>query len=90
MSEEKPQDGDGERGPDIRSALVITAVGALLAVAPWPSEPVPHLVQKLGFLAEGSLTKPLDIFDLFMHGVPILVAAVMWVRIALHKLRSDR
>ena len=46
----------------------------LLALAPFAPEP--HLVEKLRFLSEGTLTRPLDIFDLFMHGSGfVLVAA---------------
>jgi len=33
----------------------------------------PHLVEKLQMLSQGTLTKPLDWFDLFMHGTPWLV-----------------
>lgn len=90
MSEEPNNEApDDERGPNIRSALVVTLLGALLAVAPWPSEPQPHLIQKLGFLFEGSLTKPIDIFDLVLHGGPITVAAVMWIRLVVARLRSS-
>lgn len=44
----------------------------------------PHIVEKLGMLAAGTLTRPLDWFDLLMHGAPwivlILKAAVSLVR----------
>lgn len=84
-----PTESEDERGPNIRTALVVTALGAFLAIAPWPAEPIPHLVQKLGFLAEGTLTKPIDIFDLAMHGGPLLVALVLWARIAMARLGSQ-
>ncbi|MDQ7075775.1 MAG: RND transporter [Gammaproteobacteria bacterium] len=32
-----------------------------------PFVPEPHLVEKLRMLFEGSLSKPMDIFDLFLH-----------------------
>lgn len=38
----------------------------LLAVLPLGAEP--HLVEKLRMLATGRLTRPLDIFDLVLHG----------------------
>lgn len=33
----------------------------------------PHLVEKFGMLREGTLTKPIDIFDLFFHLTPWLL-----------------
>lgn len=36
----------------------------------------PHVVEKLGMLAAGTLTRPLDWFDLLMHGAPWVVAAL--------------
>lgn len=43
----------------------------LLGVAPF--KPEPHLVEKLRMLANGQLVRPVDIFDLFMHGTPLLL-----------------
>ena len=56
----------------------------LLAGIPWalllpvtiglglaPFRPEPHLVEKLRMLADGQLTRPLDVFDLLMHGAPL-------------------
>ncbi|MFP4600498.1 MAG: RND transporter [Persicimonas sp.] len=33
----------------------------------------PHIVEKIGMLANGELTRPIDIFDLFFHGAPWLL-----------------
>lgn len=33
----------------------------------------PHIVEKLGMLFHGKLVKPIDWFDLFLHGAPWLV-----------------
>jgi len=42
-------------------------VGSLfLGLAPFVPEP--HLVEKLRMLFLGQLTRPIDIFDLFLHG----------------------
>lgn len=49
--------------------LVIATV--LLGLAPFVPEP--HLLEKLKMLADGTLSKPLDIFDLFMHGTPLIL-----------------
>lgn len=50
--------------------LIILALG--LGVAPLGSQP--HLVEKLTMLMNGTLVKPIDIFDLFLHGIfPVLL-----------------
>lgn len=52
---------------------------AWLALAPFVPEP--HLVEKLRMLSEGTLIRPLDIFDLLMHGTPVLLLPVLlWRR----------
>lgn len=38
-----------------------------------PFLPEPHLWQKLKMLFAGTLVKPVDIFDLFWHGAPLLL-----------------
>jgi len=50
--------------------LVVGAV--VLGLAPF--YPRPHLVEKLGMLAQGTLRAPVDIFDLALHGaLPVLL-----------------
>lgn len=52
-----------------RQPLVIFIVFALfLGLAPFTPEP--HIWEKLKMLADGTLSKPIDIFDLCMHGAP--------------------
>jgi len=51
------------------SALAVMAL--FLALAPF--SPEPHLQQKINMLFDGSLSKPLDIFDLFLHGTPLVL-----------------
>jgi hypothetical protein len=36
-----------------------------------PFRPMPHVVEKLLMLKNGVLTRPIDIFDLFYHTIPI-------------------
>lgn len=55
---------------------LITVLALWLALAPWPMGPEPHLVEKARFLAEGTLTRPIDIFDVFYHLVGLGVLAV--------------
>jgi len=50
----------------------------LLGLAPFVPEP--HLVQKLRMLMAGDLVKPIDIFDLLMHGAPALLLGVKFFR----------
>jgi hypothetical protein len=41
-----------------------------------PFSPEPHLWEKLRLLFSGNLTRPVDIFDLFMHGLPFVLLIV--------------
>ena len=59
------------------STLVV--ISLLLGLAPFAPEP--HVWEKLKMLADGTLSKPIDIFDLFMHGTP-------WVLLILKLLRT--
>jgi len=56
--------------------LILLAIFFALA----PFYPEPHLVEKLRMLANGTLTRPIDIFDLFWHSWPIflLLGRVIW------------
>ena len=58
-------------------------LGLLIAIALWfavaPIVPEPHLVEKLRMLSQGTLTKPLDIFDLLLHSVPMVLLGIrLW------------
>ena len=65
----------------------LTLIAAWLAVA--PIFPEPHLIEKLRMLAQGHLTKAIDIFDLLFHAVPLLLLLAKAVRwLALRKNRS--
>lgn len=55
----------------------LVAIALWLAVA--PIVPEPHLIEKLRLLSQGTLTRPLDIFDLGLHSVPLaLLALRLW------------
>ncbi|MEM5495404.1 hypothetical protein [Hoeflea sp. AS16] len=41
-----------------------------------PFVPEPHIWEKLKMLANGTLSKPIDIFDLLMHATPFLIAGL--------------
>jgi hypothetical protein len=51
--------------------IVITPLAIFLALAPF--SPEPHLWEKSKMLLDGTLVRPIDIFDLFLHGTPLLV-----------------
>jgi len=50
---------------------VIVPLAIVLALAPFVPEP--HLWEKLKMLFAGTLVRPIDIFDLFLHGSPLLL-----------------
>lgn len=50
-------------------ALIVVTILMLLA----PFKPMPHVVEKLIMLKSGTLTRPMDIFDLFYHLAPLFV-----------------
>lgn len=65
--------------------LPLLAVAAVF-MALSPFVPQPHLLEKLKMLAGGRLVKPLDIFDLFFHLLPLLLLlAKIWRVLALGK-----
>jgi hypothetical protein len=45
-----------------------------------PFVPEPHLVEKMRMLADGALTRPLDIFDVFWHLLPATLLVVKFLR----------
>ncbi len=58
--------------------VAIAALALFLGLA--PLTPEPHLWQKLKMLAAGTLTRPLDIFDLLWHAAPLVLLALKVVR----------
>ncbi len=47
---------------------MLAMMALMLGLAPFVPEP--HLWEKLKMLAAGTLSRPLDIFDLLMHATP--------------------
>jgi hypothetical protein len=58
--------------------LVVAAI--LMGLAPF--RPQPHLWEKLNMLVAGTLTRPIDIFDLFLHSFLILLVIIKLIRYA--------
>jgi len=56
----------------------------LLGLAPF--RPEPHLIEKLRMLVHGTLSRPIDIFDLVMHSTPSVLLLIrigndLWRRV---------
>ena len=51
--------------------LLVIVLCLTLGLAPFMPEP--HIVEKLRMLRQGTLSKPIDIFDLLLHAAPFLL-----------------
>lgn len=60
---------------------------ATLGMAPF--YPEPHLVEKVGMLIAGELSRPIDIFDLFLHGAFPALLALKSIRQLTHRPTID-
>ena len=60
------------------SLFVLAALTLGLA----PFVPEPHIWEKLKMLAAGTLTRPLDIFDLLLHATPWALLIAKLARMA--------
>lgn len=69
-----------------RQPIVIFLLFALtLGLAPFVPEP--HIWEKLKMLAAGDLRRPIDIFDLVLHGTPW---ALLGIKLYLSAAKKDR
>jgi hypothetical protein len=59
---------------------ILVVVALTLGLAPFVPEP--HVWEKLKMLAAGTLSRPIDIFDLLYHAAPWLLLALKFVRMA--------
>ena len=64
---------------------LVPLIGVAILLAVLPLHSTPHLLEKLGMLAQGVLVKPIDIFDLFMHGTPAVLLIIRLTRMAIKK-----
>jgi len=64
---------------------VVPLVGVAILLAVLPLHSTPHLLEKLGMLVQGALVKPIDVFDLFMHGTPAVFLIIRLTRMAIKK-----
>lgn len=66
-------------GIPLHMLIVMTIFLGLAPYLPFMTEP-PHLVSKIGMLFSGTLSKPIDIFDLLMHSTPAVLLIIRLVR----------
>ena len=58
------------------SILIVFTVMMLAA----PLTPMPHVVEKILMLKNGTLHRPIDIFDLFFHLFPLILLILKLVK----------
>ncbi|WP_295540145.1 RND transporter [uncultured Thiohalocapsa sp.] len=63
---------------------LLILIALTLGLAPFVPEP--HVWEKLKMLAAGALVRPIDIFDLLLHGAPWLLLLAKLVRLVLLRL----
>ena len=61
--------------------ILLVIIALILGLAPISAEP--HLIEKTKMLLDGTLAKPIDIFDLLMHATPSVLVIVRVGRIML-------
>jgi len=59
---------------------LLLVIALTLGLAPFLPEP--HVWEKLKMLAAGELVRPVDIFDLLLHGTPWLLLLAKLARLA--------
>ncbi len=65
---------------------ILVIVSLTLGLAPYV--PQPHLVEKLLMLISGDLVRPVDIFDLLLHGSPVALLFLKIFRMLLTEHRK--
>ena len=69
------------------TVVLILAVWMLLA----PFRPMPHALEKFNMLLSGTLSKPIDIFDLFFHLAPTIILLLKLFRSFTNRhIKTDR
>lgn len=63
---------------------------ACLTLGLAPFVPEPHLVEKIRMLSAGELSRPVDVFDLILHGAPWVLLGLKLVRLATRRRAAPR
>ncbi|HRJ70148.1 MAG TPA: hypothetical protein PK812_11115 [Beijerinckiaceae bacterium] len=61
---------------------------AIVSLGLAPFTPEPHIVEKLKMLAAGTLTRPIDVFDLAFHALPWVVGCAKVMRFVVSRQRQ--
>ncbi len=65
----------------------IWPIALWMTIAPWPMGPEPHLVEKVRWVARGGAgMRPIDVFDLLLHGTA--AALLLWAVVDLALARA--
>lgn len=56
----------------------LIAMAVMMALLPF--QPEPHLTEKFRMLTEGTLSRPIDIFDLLWHLLPTILIGIKFFR----------
>jgi len=67
---------------------MLIVIALTLGLAPF--SPQPHVVEKLAMLFNGTLSKPIDIFDLLLHGTPWVLLAIKLLRLAVLQMKGTK
>jgi hypothetical protein len=73
----------------VERAPLILLLAAALTLGLAPFVPEPHLWEKLKMLAAGTLSRPIDIFDLVLHGAPWVLLGLKLALMVRGKGRAD-
>ncbi len=66
--------------------VILIPVALFMALQPIGQQP--HLMEKLLMLMSGTLRRPIDIFDLFLHGTPLVL--LVWKVVGDLKSRTGK
>lgn len=66
---------------------LVIMISLTLGLAPFVPEP--HVIEKLTMLFNGELSKPIDIFDLFLHGTPWVLLMLKTSALIFNKQQID-
>jgi hypothetical protein len=64
--------------------LLVLATAFMLGA---PFSPEPHLVEKARMFQNGTLSRPIDLFDVFWHLLPAMLLVIRIVRMRASKTR---
>jgi hypothetical protein len=71
---------------DKQPIILFVVIALTLGLSPFVPEP--HLFEKIKMLAAGTLTRPIDIFDLLLHATPWVLLFIKLYRVFVMKRTS--